>query len=158
MLTMLLGGLWHGAAWGFIIWGGLHGLFLITERLLQPFFAQVAWIKFTIVQLGLAVLTYLLVCIAWIFFRAADINIAFNLLTTLLFGRSHDLLLTNVQMVTVGVIVSGLLIYQWLMRNSCLERLADRTPPLIRAIFLAILMICLLFTPGDQRAFIYFQF
>ena len=158
MLTMLLGGLWHGAAWGFIIWGGLHGLFLITERLLQPFFAQVAWIKFTIVQLALALLTYLLVCIAWIFFRAADVNIAFNLLATLFFGQNHTLLLSNFQMAIVGVIVSGLLIYQWLMRNSCLERLADRTPPLIRAIFLAILMICLLFTPGDQRAFIYFQF
>ena len=158
MLTMLLGGLWHGAAWGFILWGGLHGLFLIIERLLQPFFAPMQWFKFAGIQFALALFTYLLVCITWIFFRAADINIALHLLTTLFFGQNHTLLLSNFQITIVGVIVSSLLGYQWMMRNSCLEHLADRTPPMIRAVFLAILMICLLFTPGDQRAFIYFQF
>jgi alginate O-acetyltransferase complex protein AlgI len=159
MLTMLLGGLWHGAAWGFIVWGGLHGMFLVSERLLQPVFATFPGVKSTVVQLSIAGFTYLLVCIAWVFFRATDIHSALNLLTTMFFGRdSHDLLLSSTQQLIVVIIVSNMLIYQWLMRNSALEHLAARTPPTVRAVFLAILMICLLFTPGDQRAFIYFQF
>ncbi|MEZ5671152.1 MAG: MBOAT family O-acyltransferase, partial [Thiotrichaceae bacterium] len=159
MITMLLGGLWHGAAWGFIIWGGLHGLYLVSERLLQPFFTSVQRLKSPIVQFSFALLTYLLVCIAWVFFRASDLDHALNLLNTMFFGRdTAGLLLSGVQLITVLIIVGTMLIYQWIMRDSCLEHLAERTPSIIRAIFLATLLIYLLFTPGDQRAFIYFQF
>lgn len=158
LITMLLGGLWHGAAWGFIIWGGLHGIFLIIERVLHPIFSQTQWIKFSAVQLFFALLTYLLVCITWIFFRAPELNHATQLLHAMFFGQFHNILLSNAQIGLITVLVGGLLSYQWLMRNSCLEHLAARIPLAGRAIFLAILLICLLFTPGDQRAFIYFQF
>lgn len=158
MITMLLGGLWHGAAWGFIIWGSLHGLFLIIERILQPMLTSMRWLKFSGVQFLLALLTYLLVCIAWVFFRAPEFSHASQLLNEMFFGQFHNTLLSTVQMWLIITLVGGLLIYQWLMRHSCLEHLAARIPLAGRAAFLAILMICLLFTPGDQRAFIYFQF
>lgn len=158
LITMLLGGLWHGAAWGFLIWGGLHGLFLIIERILQPLFAPMRWLKWHGIQLILAMVTYLLVCIAWVFFRAPELNHATQLLNAMFFGQFHASLLSTVQIWFTLTLVGGLLGYQWLMRNSCLEHLAAHIPLAGRAIFLAILMICLLFTPGDQRAFIYFQF
>ncbi len=67
-LVMLLGGLWHGASWNFVIWGAIHGLMLVLERLhgksafyeRLPGFAKMA-------------VTFVIVCFAWVFFRAADL-------------------------------------------------------------------------------------
>lgn len=67
MLTMLLGGLWHGAAWTFVLWGGLHGLYLAVERMLR-WREPAAWPRWR-QALGLA-LTFHLVCLAWVPFRA----------------------------------------------------------------------------------------
>ncbi len=70
-LVMLLGGLWHGASWNFVIWGAIHGLMLIVERLggkhtlyeRLPGFAKMA-------------ITFVIVCFTWVFFRAADLPAA----------------------------------------------------------------------------------
>jgi len=85
-LTMLLGGIWHGAAWTFIIWGLLHGGMLIIERLAatnlpaaKPMGAQQAWLG-----RGLrVVLTFNFVCLAWIFFRAESFSAATDYLAGL---------------------------------------------------------------------------
>jgi alginate O-acetyltransferase complex protein AlgI len=65
MLTMLLGGLWHGAAWTFVVWGALHGLALSAERALGLGATVRGWRRFVRVPL-----TFWWVCVAWIFFRA----------------------------------------------------------------------------------------
>ncbi|MEE4274005.1 MAG: MBOAT family O-acyltransferase [Thermoanaerobaculales bacterium] len=71
MLTMLLGGLWHGASWNFVIWGGLHGAALIAHRLWEPFGRRLP----TAFSGGFGfVLTMWWVNLAWIFFRAADLG------------------------------------------------------------------------------------
>ncbi len=75
MLTMLLGGLWHGASWNFVIWGGLHGIALIVHRLWEPFGARLP--RFLGNALGW-VLTFWWVNLAWIFFRAADLGQALS--------------------------------------------------------------------------------
>ena len=72
MGTMLLGGLWHGAAWTFVVWGGLHGTYLAVERWLKARFAGWKPGPAAIVALGL--LTYVLVNITWVFFRAEDFH------------------------------------------------------------------------------------
>ena len=81
MLTMLLGGLWHGAAWTFVVWGGLHGAGLAVERFVRarrPVIiggrvgAVVGWL-----------VTFHLVCLAWVFFRAPTVGVAFNVLARL---------------------------------------------------------------------------
>src|SRR3954449_8659657 len=68
MITMLLGGLWHGAAWGFVLWGALHGTYLVVERLVRGRVHAPAWLRWLIV-LNLVVL-------AWIPFRAPDLSLA----------------------------------------------------------------------------------
>ena len=71
MITMILGGLWHGASWNFAIWGGLHGVFLSTERLLRGkrrFSEERSWIY----PLQL-VFTFVLITITRIFFRSANL-------------------------------------------------------------------------------------
>ncbi len=86
MITMLLGGLWHGGSWSFLVWGGLHGAFLVINRIwgslaLQQRLAQMqgaaglAWTAFRIA------LTFHAVCFAWCFFRLTDIRESFVCVT-----------------------------------------------------------------------------
>lgn len=80
MLTMLLGGLWHGAAWTFVLWGGLHGLYLVVERLLglrDP----TTWRPWR-QALGV-LLTFHLVCLTWVPFRAPGFEAMWQLLAAL---------------------------------------------------------------------------
>jgi hypothetical protein len=73
MLTMLLGGLWHGAGWTFVIWGGLHGLYLVLQQAWQRAFGAVR------ARWWPGVLTFFAVMLAWIFFRAPDVATAWDI-------------------------------------------------------------------------------
>ena len=74
LLTMLLGGLWHGAAWKFIAWGALHGGGLAVERVLEPWIGRRALSPAAKIVATLIVFHF--VCLAWIFFRAEDFAVA----------------------------------------------------------------------------------
>src|SRR5690349_10009573 len=74
LLTMLLGGLWHGAAWKFIAWGALHGGGLAVERMLEPWIGRRALSPIAKIIATLVVFHF--VCFAWIFFRAEDFAMA----------------------------------------------------------------------------------
>lgn len=86
LITMVLGGLWHGASYTFLAWGALHGLLLVTERLLKGRFSL--WQRSRIIRLlgsvGIGVLTYAFVHIAWVLFRAETIQIAFFMIGRML--------------------------------------------------------------------------
>lgn len=75
LITMVLGGLWHGAAWTFVIWGALHGLFLSLNYLWRSMKARLGMrpSNSMLSKLGAWSLTFLCVCIAWVFFRAENI-------------------------------------------------------------------------------------
>src|SRR5580700_7707041 len=74
MITMLLGGLWHGAAWKFIAWGALHGGGLAVERMLEPWLGRRALSPTA--KIVATVVVFHFVCLAWIFFRAEDFAVA----------------------------------------------------------------------------------
>src|SRR5438067_4641290 len=74
LLTMLLGGLWHGAAWKFIAWGALHGGGLAVERMLEPWLGRRA--QSPAAKLVATLVVFHFVCLAWIFFRAEDFAVA----------------------------------------------------------------------------------
>jgi alginate O-acetyltransferase complex protein AlgI len=81
MIVMLLGGLWHGAAWTFVFWGALHGAFLIINHLWRNLVgSRLRRANAALVPLYGA-LTFLLVVISWVFFRAASFEVALNVLT-----------------------------------------------------------------------------
>lgn len=83
LLTMLLGGLWHGAGWNFIIWGGLHGLYLIANHLWQDIKSKLTWAKHIPVSITVMAswaITMIAVVTAWVFFRAETFSGAANLL------------------------------------------------------------------------------
>ena len=80
MITMLLGGIWHGAAWKFVAWGAIHGAGLVVERALQP--EPGRW---AVSRLGRAVATFVVfhfVCLAWVLFRADSYETAMIYLAT----------------------------------------------------------------------------
>lgn len=77
LITMLIGGLWHGASWMFVIWGFLHGIYLAIERLI---FGKI--LKRNILY---SLFVFIFVCITWIFFRSNDIDSAFGILRSCLF-------------------------------------------------------------------------
>ena len=84
MITMLLGGIWHGAAWKFVMWGALHGGGLAVERMGQPWFGQRPASRFGAIVSWLVVFHF--VCFAWIFFRAEDFTVAAFFIRGLGFG------------------------------------------------------------------------
>ncbi len=87
MLTMLLGGLWHGANWTFVIWGGLHGLYLSIEKLLHEHFGLPLIedkSKFSPRIFIQQIICFHLVCLAWVFFRAHSLNEATDYISKLI--------------------------------------------------------------------------
>ncbi len=80
MITMLLGGLWHGAAWTFVVWGALHGTYLCLNHAWNHFGPEVAPRLQPLAKFAGFVLTFLAVVVAWVFFRADDIDSAFYVL------------------------------------------------------------------------------
>jgi len=84
MLTMLLGGLWHGANWTFVAWGGLHGLYLVMQRLLSPVYQRAVRalrVPKAVSALLLIVVVFHLTCLGWIFFRAESFARAWEIIT-----------------------------------------------------------------------------
>ena len=74
MITMLLGGIWHGAGWKFVAWGALHGGGLAVERMLEPWLGRHA--RRPAARIVATVIVFHFVCFAWIFFRAEDFEVA----------------------------------------------------------------------------------
>lgn len=156
MLVMLIGGLWHGASWMFALWGGLHGLFLMIERVIR----NLPGTRFYSVlsQKPLPELTtFLLVTIAWIPFRAASVNEALTVFMNL-FSFSKASILETPQLAALFVMLVTVR-WHFAMRNSRLEGVLAMYFPVIHALLISICLACLfLYSGGDQRAFLYFQF
>ena len=159
-LTMLLGGLWHGAAWTFVAWGGLHGLYLMFERAVRGRARHEAERAMGLGQkILLALLTYLAVDITWVFFRAQDFGTAWNLLRSMAgLNTGGAAVLPTIHVLLAGVGIVVLLIVQFLMRDRSLESVAARTPRWLYGVTWAALLFLLIITQGGGGSFIYFQF
>jgi alginate O-acetyltransferase complex protein AlgI len=157
MGTMLLGGLWHGAAWTFVVWGGLHGFYLAVERLLKRRFAGWRPGPGAIVALGL--LTYMLINVTWVFFRAKTFTGAATVLKSMGGGAAHPVpMIAALPMIYALVIVGGIVGTHWAMRDRTLEIAVERTPSWLVGALLGIMAIAVIAEQGKGSAFIYFQF
>ncbi|RIK30272.1 MAG: membrane-bound O-acyltransferase family protein [Anaerolineae bacterium] len=92
-ITFVVSGLWHGANWTFVIWGALHGIFVLLNHILEPYWTRLRKTgfatRFPSALDGLSLLsTFGLVCFAWIFFRASTLPDAFYIATHLFSGWS----------------------------------------------------------------------
>jgi alginate O-acetyltransferase complex protein AlgI len=164
MTTMLLGGLWHGASWNFVIWGGLHGTLLIIERWLRSIGAMpqnVSDMPPSHRAAGVA-LTFAAVCFTWVFFRSDSLDRSVLISGAMLGLASTDAarLVGSLDMLLSMPPILLLLGGHWLLRDSSLEQLiAEQDAPVwLYGVLSALMIVCIAFSSGEDRAFIYFQF
>ncbi len=157
MATMLLGGLWHGASWSFVAWGGLHGLYLAVERWLRGRFA--GYRPGTLALFMLALLTWTLVNITWVFFRAKGFEHAGTVLGGMfgMNGAAPPILPTS-HVVPVALIVAAIVATHWWMRARTLEATLARTPAIVLSLAWGLMLFAIVAAQGTGSAFIYFQF
>jgi len=154
MLTMLLGGLWHGASWNFVIWGGYHGALLSLERLVRgdrPVTQDRSWW-----YPGKALATFALVLIGWVFFRAKDLPESLYIIHQM-FGAAHGKIL--LERWHVGLAVVALIVALGEEYAEWFERLMQ-APAWAYAGALSLLLFCIeIFGVVDVSIpFVYFQF
>lgn len=156
MITMLLGGLWHGAAWTFIVWGGLHGIYLILERLQRQYipFKITAWNG-----IFLAFTTFTCVNITWVFFRAREFKTAWDMIQSMFYlNPEGEKVLGSFDIVKVGVIIGILFLCHWFMRNTSLKDVSEKIPPYVLGFVWAVMFFLIVIAQGNGEQFIYFQF
>lgn len=180
MLTMLLGGLWHGASWTFVIWGGLHGLYLVinhwwqwlTARTRNPEKPPSAALAFLGRNLG-NLLTLLSVVVAWVFFRAESLSSATTLLSSMFARATPELATFEAQhgsqwlWLAVFLLVARLLpnsqeIVDGYMTRALSAMSAERARPvmgfLLGASVVIITLMAMISESRNVTEFIYFNF
>lgn len=156
MLVMLLGGLWHGSSWNFVIWGAIHGIFLALERLAnkEAFYQKLP--KFA----GI-IMTFIIVVFAWVFFRATDLPSAIHYLQAMFGGTSaveidsvNNILIRNYYYI-FSFILAGIVV--WLFPQTWDFTKKITFAKSIWIMFLMIISVMALLTQ-DFNPFIYFIF
>lgn len=159
MITMLLGGLWHGATWHHVIFGGISGALLVIEYVLVRLFGAIAFFKTKIAQIGLMLITFIVFNISLVTFRSFGVKNALKTYKTMLtFSTSETVLFSRPQGIGVIVVILWLLITHWLLRDSSLEEGVSKLPWWVHSFTLVIMILAIILISGEKRAFIYFQF
>ncbi len=159
LIVFLLSGLWHGANWTFVIWGGLNGLYLIVESTLWPQHKNTGRRSWLLRNAGI-LFTFLLISFSWIFFRAASVTEAFAIIGKIVTETGDMPFLSRGTLVYAAI---GLTIL--LLADSSRERRhgqwrwAEHPNAWVRfAWYTGIILMIVLFGVFDGGQFIYFQF
>ncbi|MGB0931041.1 MAG: MBOAT family O-acyltransferase [Chitinophagales bacterium] len=160
MITMLLGGLWHGASWAFVLWGFLHGSYLIVQRLSSPYVTKIEeklqvpeWLS----NAYSIALVYFLTCFAWIYFRSPDFETANAIISGILAFKGTTLI--NMFWIVQGFLLIGMLLLVEVIDTKVdLPEIAERSPVFQVASYALILWSIALLGSFGNSQFIYFQF
>ncbi len=149
LITMVLGGLWHGAAWGFVLWGCFHGLWLAIHRLVcvdNSFVKIPKWLSILV--------TFHLVCFGWIFFRAPSWD------TLSVVFTQFAAVSTPVYSIPLDVVVCLAIGFasHLLGSSTRLAEVWNRMGFQYKVVWYAILTLVIFFRASSQEQFIYFQF
>jgi len=162
MVTMVLGGLWHGAGWQFVIWGAYHGAFLISYYLLSRWadarhFAWRASLPWKIIS---RIFVFHVVVLSWVFFRATNTSDALNVMVKMGYELMSGITFTGANAWVICAILTGLALqYVPLKSRAQLERCLSRQPAWIQGVLMAMCIACIeFFGPLGVAPFIYFQF
>ena len=173
MTTMLLGGLWHGAAWSFMLWGGLHGCYLVVHRLWResrlaammdglPPAGRYVW------QVTAVVVTFHIVTVTWSFFRLTDLSLSVVCLEKLFVFEADKMFVGGSGDVSLWSLIAGYLVLAWIAPSFyrwTRIRTARETASTVLmqggawGTSLALLALAyVLSNPGRGDPFIYFRF
>ena len=149
MITMLLGGLWHGAEWTFVVWGGLHGLYLCVNH-------QARAMQIKVNRLAARALTFTGVVVAWIFFRAQDMDTALGILAGC--AGLNGLDLTPEHATKAGVLFILLALAAVNMLPNSMQLAQSLRPAFRWLAFMVLLAAVSLTMLNNPSEFLYFQF
>jgi alginate O-acetyltransferase complex protein AlgI len=164
MLTMVIGGLWHGANWTFVFWGFLHGSYLVIQRLIAAPLSMVEkklHLPTWLVTAYSTFIVYALTCFAWIFFRAVDFSTAKQVIVKIasLEGFSWTTVIDKFLVMKAVIMIGILLMAEWANNNvKNLQTLAIENPVFRVAAFATLILLVAFFGTFSASAFIYFQF
>jgi alginate O-acetyltransferase complex protein AlgI len=145
MIVMLLGGLWHGANWTFVVWGGYHGLLLALDRLGAPFYSKLSR---RVYQLQ----TFLLVVVGWVLFRSSTFDMALQWLRHMFVGRMGSLATVRhpAAWTAVALVIAATVPEAWEMRFGTSRRWA--------VLWGVLFVMTYFFMNGKESVFLYYQF
>jgi D-alanyl-lipoteichoic acid acyltransferase DltB (MBOAT superfamily) len=158
-LTMLIGGLWHGAEWTMVLWGAYHGLILVGHRLCRPLLERIrptepidraCWAALRML------VTFHLVCFGWLLFRAKTLACAWGMMSAIAYRFAIP---ASSYILPVAICIIPLLLVQFAQRLSRDLDVVLRTPWYVRGAFYTVLFYA--FVLGgkfEAKPFIYFQF
>jgi D-alanyl-lipoteichoic acid acyltransferase DltB (MBOAT superfamily) len=159
MLTMVIGGLWHGAAWTFVVWGFYQGLLLVTHRAAQPWLDRIqprepieraCWTAVRII------VTFHLVCLGWLFFRAESMEQVWGMLSAISLRFAVP---ASSMLLPIAACIVPLLVVQWIQYRSKDLDIVSKTPWYVRSVFYTLCFYAVVL--GGEfggKQFIYFQF
>lgn len=160
-LTMLLGGLWHGASWNFVIWGGLHGLYLTIHKMINrdKKIDTENIRKFSIKIILNIIFTYLLVLFTWLFFRSTSWNSTVLFFQKVFYWEASEysfMLIKIVLVFSLLTLILDLLEYTTARHTFILK---IKSKAIVTGILAAMLIICFIYMfQVEPLPFIYFQF
>lgn len=164
-ITMLLGGLWHGASWNFVIWGGLHGLYLAIHKVFLKgkkveltsyvYNGVYSFLKYLLQTLS----TYIIVLFAWLFFRATNFDTSRRFLEKMIYWETSELSLRFFKITFLFLTITLLYdFFEYRTKHHSFMVLI-RNKPLRMGILLAIFSVTLLYMFNTEPLpFMYFQF
>jgi len=173
MTTMLLGGLWHGANWTFVIWGGLNGFYLIfsllTQRARNAFNTAIGLTRVPRLHSAISmVTTFALISIAWVFFRAHTLHDALHVLrAAIAFPTLHQIVpdairaegISKFEVLYCFLLIAGLMTLELVSTRVNVIRQFRLQPAWVRwPVYYATCMAIWLLGISTEQAFIYFQF
>ncbi|MBN2417649.1 MBOAT family protein [bacterium] len=168
LIVFLVSGLWHGANWTFVLWGALHGLYLVVSRLTtgirSRFLAAMGIEKGSFFHKVLQIfITFHLVFFSWIFFRADSISDALILLRNMFIFNEFQVILypviTRSGFITAVAVILLMEAVQLLQRGGSVRAILAKQPAWIRwPVYYAAVFIVLFLGVLNEQAFIYFQF
>lgn len=164
IITMLLGGLWHGASWMFVIWGALHGLYQVIEKMLES--------KTDVSKIpGYSTIVFICVCLAWIFFRSHDLGFALHTLKSCLMLNGfetfsdHSYTIAGINMPGfirslggIKLVAALAVCYVFVKKAPNVFQLKDYKHTTYSALLVAFILFVCIINLEKPSPFIYFQF
>lgn len=155
MLTMLIGGLWHGSSWNFVIWGGIHGISLSLEKLI---FFYGKNLRFSFIGY---LYTFLIVLLSWVFFRTQDLESAIGILHTIFKFNFIKPFYGNINIVATAslMLIFGLFFDFYMFKSwKSVEGYGGKLGTVKLIVFISVIVLVMNLFFSKSSNFIYFQF
>ncbi len=162
LITMILGGLWHGASWNFVLWGAFHGLLLCIHKIYKKIRKGKSGNAFS--NLLSVIGTYVMVCLGWVLFRAEDFSTAFSVYKQMFVWNDGILQIYSWSIISVAVVVVATVIATVFAKRSKEKNVSGFYPILNpdkmshQVIFITVIGLIIIFAYTGSNPFIYFQF